>query len=271
ADTLPQIEATYTQAHRDAGLSMDGLIDFLHNEFLFSVGTVANVDLPEGHPLAIPMEEASHEITSSVGTLTAAMARGELPKMERSFLFPIIQFIRKSGTRFTCSVGHDGFDITTEGDIYPCQVYIGQDDFLMGTVDDFDYDNPSPRLKRALDRMMYADKETNPICRECWAKAFCVSCPGSHIFASNDYHVPESFCNGMRKWVENILSLLYEIKKDPAMWANFMDGLKILAKEVDKQKPGGFAPLPFKPSVPLPPRAQQPDTKLYQLQGLSRS
>lgn len=208
AGIVPNVEATYTQVHQDAGLSMSSLVEFLHDEFKFSNGTVCHVDLPEGNPLALKTTDSAREITQTLRTLMEGIARGEHPKMERSMLQPILQFVTKTGTRFQCAVGYDGFDITTEGDIYPCQVFINQQDFLMGTVDDFDISNPSPQLKRVINRMSYRDKYTNPICRECWAKQFCFSCPGSEIFKSNDYQIPEWFCQRVRSGMENMLTVL---------------------------------------------------------------
>jgi uncharacterized protein len=270
AGQVPEIEATYTQLHREAGLTMERLIDFLHQEFLFTVGTVAYVDLPEGHPWSVPEEHTAPEITKSFNEMVMAIAKGEMPKMERSFLFPFLQFIRKSGSRYTCAVGHDGFDITTEGEIYPCQVFIGRPEFLMGTVDDFDYDNPSPALKRTLDLMIYADKDRNPICRDCFAKDFCVTCPGSHLFSANNYNVPEHFCTSMRKWVENVLGVLYDIKSDPILWKNFLHGLKEMSQEIEHQKiPTG--PLPYRPTTPMISQPSQSQPKLYHLEGLHRA
>lgn len=263
---LPQIEATYTKAHEDAGLSMEGLIEFLHKEFMFTIGTVATVSVPKDHPLALVKEKAVSEVSTAFNNLTRAIANGELPKMEKSFLDPILQFLNKKSTRFHCSVGHDGFAVTTEGDIYPCQIFIGQEQFLMGTVDDFDMDNPSPRFQNAVKYMTYRDKDRNPICRECWVKAFCFSCPGSDTFSSNGYQIPEQFCHTMRSWMENVLALLYEIKCDPVMWKKFLDGIRKISDDAGKSRPGGladFAPPPGHPSL----RPSQP--KLYQIQGVS--
>jgi len=249
---VPNVEATYTRVHHEAGMSMSSLVEFLHEEFKFSNGTVAHVDLPDGDPLTLKSTESADEIIDTLRTLMEGIAHGEHPKMERSMLQPILQFVTKTGTRFQCAVGYDGFDITTDGDIYPCQVFINQEDFLMGTVDDFDISNPSPRLKRAINRLSYRDKYTNPICRECWAKQFCFSCPGSEIFKSNDYQVPDWYCHRVRSGMEHMLTVLYDIKSDPTMWHNFLEGLKKLSKDMESQ-------------IPALALAQKPREKLYQI------
>lgn len=262
---IPSVEATFTQAHLDAGLTMNGVVDFLHEEFQFSVGTIAHVSLPQEHPLTIKQQTGTTEMQKTFRTLLYAIGNGERPKLERSFLMPLLQFVKKRGSRFTCSVGHDGFDITTDGDIYPCQVYINQDDFLMGNVHDFDMDRPSEQFLKATRRLTYRDKYKNPICKECWARSFCFTCPGSDTFSSNNYQIPVSFCDGVRGWIEFVLSVLYEVRSEPKMWANFLESLKILAKDMEKQTPG----LTFdQPSiVPLPVRS--PTERLYQIQGVS--
>lgn len=109
--------------------------------------------------------------------------------------------------------------------------------FLMGTVCDFDVVHPSEQLSRALDRLTYCDKDRNPLCRNCWAKAFCLACPGSDIFASNDYRVPERFCKEMGTFIESSLTLLYEIKSDLQAWPRFLTGLQRLSADLCKQTP----------------------------------
>jgi uncharacterized protein len=242
----PCIEATFTRYHLDQGMSMKSLIEFLHREFLFTVGTVADVSVPEDNPLAVPKDALREEIGGAMDSLVMGLARGDVPMMERSFLFPILNFIRKRGTRFTCSVAHDGFDITAEGEIYPCQIFIGKEEFRMGTVDDFDYRSPTPQLLSVLDRLIYADKERNPICAHCWARSFCVSCPGTELFASNGYLIPEGFCRNMYDWVERVLARLYDIRSNPQLWLQFLEGIKVLARQLEERMPPPLANSPRK-------------------------
>jgi uncharacterized protein len=232
---VPQIEATYTQAHLDAGITMTDVIDFLNREFLFTIGTVANVDLPPDHPLALATGDAQGGTSDALAHLMMAMAEGELPKMERSFLFPVLQFIKRKGTRFTCPIGYNSFDITTEGEIYPCQVFVGKRDFRMGTIEDFDAEAPSEEHRNTRRRLLYADKHASPRCRRCWARPFCTSCPGANLFARNGYSVPRSYCTTTQRWLETVLGLLYDIKSDPRLWKNFLAGLDLIAREMERR------------------------------------
>lgn len=260
AGIVPSIEATFTQAHLEAGMSMADLADFLEKEFDFSLGTIAHVDLPAHHPLAIKDETKVEELTVTFEKMIKAIIAGERPKLERSFLMPLLQFVRKTGTRFTCSVGHDGFDVTTDGDIYPCQVFINQQEFLMGTVHDFNVSNPSPQLQRAVRRLEYRDKYKNPICASCWARHFCFTCPGSTTFSNNNFTVPQGFCKTVGEWMEFVLSVLYEVRTDPSMWSNFLIALKKLSNENERH-------LPTPPSI-IPLATASPERRLYQIQGL---
>ena len=230
---IPQVEATYTRAHLDAGISMEALIGFLNREFLFTVGTVANVDVPPGHPLSLPIEEGRRNTEEALDHLMRAMAEGGAPKLKRSFLYPVLLFIKKRGTRFTCPVGYSGFDISTDGEIHPCQVFIGRPGFRMGTVDDFDAAAPSAEHLAVRQRLLYADKHSSVRCQSCWARPFCTNCPGSDLFARNDYKVPAAYCRNTRRWVESTLALLYEIRSNPQLWHNFLDGLQRIAREVE--------------------------------------
>jgi uncharacterized protein len=228
-DRVPSLEATYTKAHLDAGISMNGLMEFLSKEFMFTIGTVAQVQLPQNHPLSLSDQAASSEMEDALEKLTATMARGEVPEAERSVLSPIVQFLMKKATRFQCAIGHDAFNITAEGDVYPCQIFIGRPEFCMGSVKDFDPANPAPQLQRTIDRLSFCDKQRNPMCHECWARGFCFSCPGSRTFADNGDRVPESFCREMKHWVERVLAAIYDIRSNPVAWQSFLKSLKQLA------------------------------------------
>lgn len=232
---VPQVEATYTKAHQDAGMTMEGLVGFLQKEFLFSVGTVATVEVPDGHPLALAHDQSKDDVADMFTSLVMSMAQGEMPKMEQSLLTTMLQFVKKGRSRFICSVGHDSFNITTDGEVFPCQVFIQRPEFSLGRIEDFNINNPSSSSQKAFDRLTFRDKERNPICSGCWVKEFCTSCPGSHTFSANNDEVPGHFCTDMRGWIEKVLGLLYELKSDETMWSRFLKGLISLGEELESQ------------------------------------
>lgn len=115
-----------------------------------------------------------------------------------------------------------------DGEIYPCHRLMCRP-FLMGTIDDFDMNHPSQQFQDALDRLAFCDKHRNPLCEGCWAKVFCLACPGADVFAKNNYQIPDGFCSEIQKRIEGNLAALYEIKSDTHKWSGFVAGLQTLA------------------------------------------
>lgn len=248
---VPKIEATYTRAHLQAGMRMEDLANFLQKEFLFRVGAIVPVHVATGHPVALSDDETNSEIGNFSRALIQGLIKDDSPKLEHTLLAPIMFFLSRRSTRYMCPVGRTRLTITTDGEIYPCHRLMDPS-FLMGTVYDFDYAHPSEQLRRALDRLTYCDKDRNPLCQNCWVKPFCVACPGSDIFASNDYRVPERFCKEMGTFIESSLTLLYEIKSDLQAWPRFLTGLQRLSADLRKQTPGRLR-------TPGPWRGQPPE------------
>jgi uncharacterized protein len=66
-----------------------------------------------------------------------------------------------------CGSGTEYLAVTPEGDLYPCHQFVGQKEFLLGSVFTGLHDNP----------MRETFKETNvyakPECMACWAKFYC--------------------------------------------------------------------------------------------------
>lgn len=231
---VPRIEATYTRAHVNSGMRMQDLGAFLRKEFQFRVGAIIPVHLPEDHPLALTDAEVTSEIEHTTKALLEAFVNYDSPRLDGALLAPTLLFLRKRSTRFLCSVGHTRLSVMTDGEIYPCHRLMSPH-FLMGTIHDFDIAHPSQQLQDALDRLAYCDKHRNPRCRACWARPFCMSCPGADIFVSNNYQVPERFCQWMCTFIEDNLSALYDLKSNPPAWSQFLGGLHRFSDELGKQ------------------------------------
>lgn len=78
-----------------------------------------------------------------------------------------------------CGVGSEYIAVTPAGEIYPCHQFVGQDEFVMGSV----YDEPSmlnPELTNVFEDMIVPSR---PACDSCWAKHHC-----SGGCAANNYH-----------------------------------------------------------------------------------
>lgn len=77
-----------------------------------------------------------------------------------------------------CGAGLEYCSVTPDGDIYPCHQFVGNQEFVMGSV----LDNP-PRIDSKIQEQFSSLLAHSPACHDCWARLFC-----SGGCAANAYH-----------------------------------------------------------------------------------
>ncbi|OQB15551.1 MAG: hypothetical protein BWY15_00263 [Firmicutes bacterium ADurb.Bin193] len=97
-----------------------------------------------------------------------------------------------------CGAGCEYVAITPEGDIYPCHQFVGNRDFVLGSVHDGSCDKSKMREFAA------ANVYTKPKCRDCWAKFYCSGgCHANAYQFGGDINIPyEIGCEMEKKRVE---------------------------------------------------------------------
>ncbi|MCT4621459.1 MAG: thioether cross-link-forming SCIFF peptide maturase [Marinisporobacter sp.] len=108
-----------------------------------------------------------------------------------------------------CGAGSEYLAITPEGDVYPCHQFVGDKDFLMGSVLNGDIDMS---LSKDFGQAHVYNKEK---CNDCWAKFYCSG--GCHANAYNfnkDIHKPyELGCEMEKKRIECSLAIQANLLK----------------------------------------------------------
>lgn len=66
-----------------------------------------------------------------------------------------------------CGAGHEYMCVVPDGRIYPCHQFVGQEEYVIGNVDDGITDVELPLIFRDMHVL------NKPECRNCWAKFFC--------------------------------------------------------------------------------------------------
>ena len=97
-----------------------------------------------------------------------------------------------------CGAGHEYFAITPEGDIYPCHQFVGNEDFLMGNVDD--------GITRTDIRDMFKNSNvySKEKCKNCFAKFYCSGgcMANAYNFHGTIHDAYDIGCEMQRKRVE---------------------------------------------------------------------
>jgi uncharacterized protein len=71
--------------------------------------------------------------------------------------------------RYRCGAGRERFSFTAEGDIYPCDNFVGRPEFIIGNVTE-----PKPiHNEELLDTFSRLDVRYMESCKECWARYLC--------------------------------------------------------------------------------------------------
>lgn len=97
-----------------------------------------------------------------------------------------------------CGAGHEYMCVTPNGDIYPCHQFVGQEDYVIGTVFDGITAKTLPRTFRDMHVL------NKPICAQCWAKFFCSGgCHANNIKYGGSITSPyELGCKIQKKRIE---------------------------------------------------------------------
>ena len=97
-----------------------------------------------------------------------------------------------------CGAGTEYVAVSPEGDIYPCHQFVGESEFLLGSVEEDHFEN---RLYDTFNKAHIYNKEA---CKDCWARFYCSGgCHANAYHANNDILIPyEIGCALERKRVE---------------------------------------------------------------------
>ncbi|MDO5725966.1 MAG: thioether cross-link-forming SCIFF peptide maturase [Tissierellia bacterium] len=103
-----------------------------------------------------------------------------------------------------CGAGSEYIAVTPEGDIYPCHQFVGEKDYIIGTLDT---GITNIKLREKFKHATVHDKED---CIKCWAKYYCSGgCHANAYYNNNDILKPYKIgCELEKKRIECAISIL---------------------------------------------------------------
>jgi len=107
-----------------------------------------------------------------------------------------------------CGAGSEYLAVTPEGDFYPCHQFVGEDEFLIGNVDD------GVTKTELRDKFKNANVYNKEECRVCWARFYCSGgCHANAYFSNNDFNKPYKLgCEMEKKRIECSISILANLE-----------------------------------------------------------
>lgn len=113
------------------------------------------------------------------------------------------KLINKNKKTHFCLAGIKDFSISVKGDIYPCFVFIGKEDFNMGNVNCNNKNSKFSNIQEVLlDNTFHNCKK----CNKCWAKGMCSNCIGNAYLVNGHINMPiTEFCEIQKTQLERTM------------------------------------------------------------------
>lgn len=198
------VEVTYSNAHLLNGMSMADTVEYLYREFNLDPGqvNVSLVNLNSDDPLALPGGE---NCWSDFAKEVIQRKQDGEDFFGDLKLMGLIHRIKnhKHSSEILCSAGTSWAAVSSSGKIYPCLMFIDQDDFYMGCVSTSFLD--ADTYRNISSKFCVCHKHNVP-CVKCFAKQVCNRCAGINHFLTGDISGNDPHqCQIMRDTVEALI------------------------------------------------------------------
>lgn len=187
-------------------------------------------DVPPESDFFISEEDHAIYITELINILTRnikKLADGDKVAFKTHIYNIVMQIITRTRKINMCSAGREFITITAEGDVYPCHMFIGLNEFHMGNVHNDDF--PGEKFNRLREMFYKANVYNSPECNTCWARFLCGGECHWHSYRSyGDLSRPrEQRCFEMKSIIEALLPEIAEIFQDNIKTKNLLNSLKL--------------------------------------------
>lgn len=197
------IEVTYNKYHVDNNVSISDIIRFMSSKISGTQFHIAPVSPCEN----TADKYALCNLDAFVDSVDEAFKN--LP--DKIYMYSLINaYIKrlkeKELINCICGAGIDHFSVAINGDIYPCFVFTGKNEFKLGNIfDESILDSKEFSQRTEAYRLFNRNKSHQ--CKNCSAKNICSGCMGENYFCTGDiFTTHENKCDMTRKMFDKILS-----------------------------------------------------------------
>lgn len=213
------IEATITEDHRRLGYTKDSLVKYFSREF--GISAVIPSETYEGKPNWDDQSDLRIAPALSVKSNTRTHREHEgLIKdsvLDVSVLKYMLPLFAKTQSPYWCGAGLSQLSVTPTGDIYPCQLFLGHEEYRIGNVVNRTWND------QIVQELRQNSKLNDPECKTCPARWACTACLAAMLKETGSVREPlnprsEWFCRYTKLKAEQALNefirlLTHEIEK----------------------------------------------------------
>ncbi len=195
------IRGTYTAQNLD--FSQDVLSI---NDSGFDQISIEPVVLPNGHIMAIKQEHIQ-KIHAEYELLAEEYLKRRKTDKWFNFFHYMINFeggpCEKKRVS-ACSAGNEYVAIAPDGLIYPCHQFVGNSDFVLGDLNNWDKLSKISLNQDIRQKFQGCNIHTKPKCKDCFAKYYCSGgCAANNYNLNNDINTPvDVMCDIIKKRTE---------------------------------------------------------------------
>ena len=181
-----EYEATFSRLHLQEGMHLIDLCQWFRDELGLRVLHAPPVSGGSYTPsdLTLTLDERIREYSAAAEWgVDNLLWRDDW--MADSFTARVFQaFAARSRSHTICSAGHDLLCVAADGGVYPCWMFIGEEDLRLG---DFVEEVPRPwDWTQAKNLFAPGDLDGHADCRACWARDLCFGCRAADLRAAGD-------------------------------------------------------------------------------------
>ncbi len=197
------IESTCSNHIDEFGYTFKDIQDYFRNRYSISRVNVS---------AAIIVDKVDDQLRLNnneyVGNSTLAIVKKFFNQREFVFNDLIIRLLNTYFTNYYCSTFCDAgitqFSVWMNGDVYPCQLFIGKEDYKLGNIDELNTDILNSFKRKQLKNF---DK-----CEKCGYIRFCQTC----LRRRDEIKVSTEYCEDIKSaidyFLDSLLSLKYQNK-----------------------------------------------------------
>ena len=166
------IEATITEDHRRLGYTKDSLLNYFASEF--GISAVIPSEVYQGKPNWD--DDSDFRIARALSVKSNTMMHREQKNLIKASVLDVsvlkymLPLFAKTQSPYWCGAGLSILSVTPTGDIYPCQLFLGHEEYRIGNVMNGTWND------QIVQQLRENSKLNDSECKTCQARWACTAC-----------------------------------------------------------------------------------------------